>query len=114
MFVDYTGGFEDGEGVLGDEEKSANRLSLNRYFFDDRWTKNRVVTSMDWSVAYPELMCASYDKNPGLATNSVFPRLVVEKKIIELSGGQINYPSQGRIMISFVPPGNSHVSVSDY
>ena len=77
MFVDYTGGFEDGEGVLGDEEKSANRLSLNRYFFDDRWTKNRVVTSMDWSVAYPELMCASYDKNPGLATNSVFPRLVV-------------------------------------
>jgi len=67
MFVDYTGGFEDGEGVLGDEEKSANRLSLNRYFFDDRWTKNRVVTSMDWSVAYPELMCASYDKNPDAA-----------------------------------------------
>ena len=80
MFVDYTGGFEDGEGVLGDEEKSANRLSLNRYFFDDRWTKNRVVTSMDWSVAYPELMCASYDKNPGLATSSIFPCLVFEKK----------------------------------
>ena len=111
MFVDYTGGFEDGEGVLGDEEKSANRLSLNRYFFDDRWTKNRVVTSMDWSVAYPELMCASYDKNPGLATSSIFPCLVFEKKITALSGGQINYPSSGRIMISFVPPANSLVSV---
>ena len=60
-------GFDDGEGVLGDEEKSANRLSLNRYFFDERWTKNRVVTSMDWSVAFPELMCASYDKNPDAA-----------------------------------------------
>ena len=68
LFVDYTGGFEDGDaGINGDDEKSSTRLSLNRYFFEERWTKNRVVTSMDWSAVFPELLAASYDKNPDAA-----------------------------------------------
>ena len=68
LFVDYTGGFEDGEaGINGDDEKSSTRLSLNRHFHDERWTKNRVVTSMDWSAVFPELLVASYDKNPDAA-----------------------------------------------
>lgn len=68
LFVDYTGGFEDGEtGINGEDEKSSTRLSLNRYFHDERWTKNRVVTSMDWSAVFPELLVASYDKNPDAA-----------------------------------------------
>lgn len=68
LFVDYTGGFEDGDaGLNGEDEKSSTRLSLNRFFHDERWTKNRVVTSMDWSAVFPELLVASYDKNPDAA-----------------------------------------------
>ena len=42
VFVDYTGGYEDGEGL---EDKTGGKLSLNRYFYDERWTKNRVITT---------------------------------------------------------------------
>ncbi|XP_023239120.1 cytoplasmic dynein 1 intermediate chain 2-like [Centruroides sculpturatus] len=43
--VDYTGGGEEQEG----DDKSGIKLSLNRYFVDDHWSKNRTVTSFDWS-----------------------------------------------------------------
>ncbi len=48
LFVDYTGVYdgENGEGADGD--KAGVHLAFNRYFSDERWTKNRVVTSMDW------------------------------------------------------------------
>lgn len=36
---------------------------MNRYFFDERWSKNRCVTSLDWSHQYPELLLASYNQN---------------------------------------------------
>jgi dynein intermediate chain, cytosolic len=45
------------------DEKSHARLALNRVFFDDRWSKNRCVTSFDWSTHHPELMVASYNNN---------------------------------------------------
>jgi len=61
LFVDYTGGYEDGEAL---EDKSGGKLSLNRFFYDDRWSKNRVITSMDWSTQFPELLCSSYNNNP--------------------------------------------------
>ncbi|PRD23780.1 UNVERIFIED_CONTAM: Cytoplasmic dynein 1 intermediate chain 1 [Trichonephila clavipes] len=38
-------------------------LSLNRCFHDDHWSKNRTVTSFDWSTQFPELLCASYNQN---------------------------------------------------
>ena len=60
VFVDYTGGYEDGEGM---EDKTGGKLSLNRYFYDERWTKNRVITSMDWSQQFPELLVSSYNNN---------------------------------------------------
>ena len=60
VFVDYTGGYEDGEGL---EDKTGGKLSMNRYFFDERWSRNRVITSMDWSTQFPELLCASYNNN---------------------------------------------------
>ena len=50
LFVDYTGGYDGENGDGGDGDKAGIKLSLNRYFYDERWTKNRVVTSMDWSV----------------------------------------------------------------
>lgn len=48
LFVDYTGGYDGENGDGGDGDKAGMRLSLNRTFYDERWTKNRVVTSMDW------------------------------------------------------------------
>ncbi|XP_071744406.1 cytoplasmic dynein 1 intermediate chain-like isoform X2 [Lepeophtheirus salmonis] len=62
VFVDYTGNYEnDGEGM---EDKGGNKLSLNRYFYDERWSKNRVITCMDWSTVHPELLLSSYNQNP--------------------------------------------------
>lgn len=45
------------------DEKSHARLSLNRVFYNDRWSKNRCVTSMDWSTYFPELLLSSYHSN---------------------------------------------------
>ncbi|XP_029845278.1 cytoplasmic dynein 1 intermediate chain 2 isoform X4 [Ixodes scapularis] len=57
--VDYTGNTEDQDS----DDKSGIKLSLNRVFFDDRWSKNRMVTSFDWSSQFPELLVASYGNN---------------------------------------------------
>lgn len=57
IYTDYTGG-GDSENALDD--KSDARLSLVRTFYDERWSKGRCVTCLDWSVAHPELMLASY------------------------------------------------------
>ncbi|XP_071826476.1 cytoplasmic dynein 1 intermediate chain 1-like [Apostichopus japonicus] len=60
IFVDYGGnGEEDGEG----ERDAGANLSQNRQFFDDRWTRHRTVTCLDWSKQHPELLVASYSNN---------------------------------------------------
>uniref|UniRef100_UPI0037E78491 cytoplasmic dynein 1 intermediate chain 2-like isoform X5 n=1 Tax=Semicossyphus pulcher TaxID=241346 RepID=UPI0037E78491 len=57
---DYSGrDLEDKEGDL----QAGAKLFLNRQFADERWTKNRVVTCLDWSPQYPELLVASYNNN---------------------------------------------------
>ncbi|XP_061549441.1 cytoplasmic dynein 1 intermediate chain 2-like isoform X3 [Phycodurus eques] len=57
---DYSGrDLEDKEGDL----QAGAKLVLNRPFADERWTKNRVVTCLDWSPQYPELLVASYNNN---------------------------------------------------
>jgi dynein intermediate chain len=65
LFVDYTGGFadDDSEGLDGDKSGGGVKLSMNRCFYEEKSTKNRVVTSMDWSTVFPELLLASYDKS---------------------------------------------------
>uniref|UniRef100_A0AAG5DYV0 Cytoplasmic dynein intermediate chain n=1 Tax=Anopheles atroparvus TaxID=41427 RepID=A0AAG5DYV0_ANOAO len=60
IYTDYIGG---GETDDINDEKSHARLSLNRTFYCERWSKNRCVTSFDWSTHYPELMVASYHSN---------------------------------------------------
>ncbi|XP_049298167.1 cytoplasmic dynein 1 intermediate chain isoform X10 [Anopheles funestus] len=60
IYTDYIG---DGEADDMNDEKSHARLSLNRTFYCDRWSKNRCVTSFDWSTHHPELMVASYHSN---------------------------------------------------
>uniref|UniRef100_A0A4W3IIW5 Cytoplasmic dynein 1 intermediate chain 2 n=1 Tax=Callorhinchus milii TaxID=7868 RepID=A0A4W3IIW5_CALMI len=58
LFFDYSGkDLEEKEGEL----QGGTKLSLNRSFFDERWSKHRVVTCMDWSPQYPELLVASYN-----------------------------------------------------
>nr|CAG4644687.1 EOG090X03UT [Leptodora kindtii] len=60
LFVDYT-------GVSNTDSKTDDRTGyqvvLNRCFYDDRWTRNRCVTCMDWSPQFPELLVASYHNN---------------------------------------------------
>nr|XP_037868727.1 cytoplasmic dynein 1 intermediate chain isoform X9 [Bombyx mori] len=61
IYTDYTGG-GDGENALyskGDD-KSAARLSLVRTFEEERWSRGRCVTCLDWSTFHPELVLASY------------------------------------------------------
>ncbi|XP_065089324.1 cytoplasmic dynein 1 intermediate chain isoform X1 [Ochlerotatus camptorhynchus] len=60
IYMDYIGG---GDTDDINDERSLARLSLNRTFYCDRWSKNRCVTSFDWSTHFPELMVASYHNN---------------------------------------------------
>ncbi|XP_062313863.1 dynein, cytoplasmic 1, intermediate chain 2a isoform X8 [Osmerus eperlanus] len=60
MFFDYSGrDLEEKEGEI----QAGAKLSLNRQFMDERWSKHRVVTCLDWSPQYPELLVASYNNN---------------------------------------------------
>lgn len=55
---DYTIGAEaDGDDSEG---KRVKRICA---FYDDRWSKNRSVTDVDWSPKFPELSAAAYNKN---------------------------------------------------
>uniref|UniRef100_A0A8B9L9C3 Dynein, cytoplasmic 1, intermediate chain 2b n=1 Tax=Astyanax mexicanus TaxID=7994 RepID=A0A8B9L9C3_ASTMX len=57
---DYSGrDLQDKEG----DTQGGTKLSLNRQFMDERWSKHRVVTCLDWSPQYPELLVASYSSN---------------------------------------------------
>ncbi|KAM9487293.1 dynein, cytoplasmic 1, intermediate chain 2a isoform 2-T3 [Clarias gariepinus] len=60
VFFDYSG--RDPEDKEGEMQAGA-KLSLNRQFTDERWSKHRVVTCLDWSPQYPELLVASYNNN---------------------------------------------------
>ncbi|XP_063533053.1 cytoplasmic dynein 1 intermediate chain isoform X12 [Cydia strobilella] len=57
IYTDYTGG---GDGDTAQDDKSDARLSLVRTFYDERWSRGRCVTCLDWSAAHPELLLASY------------------------------------------------------
>ncbi|XP_031709604.1 dynein cytoplasmic 1 intermediate chain 1a isoform X5 [Anarrhichthys ocellatus] len=60
IFFDYSGrDLEDKEGDLG----SGSSLSFSRLFYDEHWSKHRVITCLDWSPQYPELLVASYNNN---------------------------------------------------
>ncbi|XP_017021583.1 cytoplasmic dynein 1 intermediate chain isoform X15 [Drosophila kikkawai] len=60
IYTDYIGG---GDSEESSDERSHARLSLNRVFYEERWSKNRCITSMDWSTHFPELVVASYHNN---------------------------------------------------
>ncbi|KAL6444961.1 hypothetical protein ACFW04_002143 [Cataglyphis niger] len=60
IYTDYTGTMDGEDGM---DEKNHQRLWLNRSFICERWSRNRCVTSMDWSPQFPELLAASYNNN---------------------------------------------------
>ena len=64
-----------------------DNIALNREFYDEKWTKNRVVTSLDWStqVLYCILLysCFHFDHLISLLVNPVF------HFIISLGAGEI-------------------------
>uniref|UniRef100_A0A7N8WYU5 Dynein cytoplasmic 1 intermediate chain 1 n=1 Tax=Mastacembelus armatus TaxID=205130 RepID=A0A7N8WYU5_9TELE len=60
IFFDYSGrDLDEKEGDLG----SGSSLSFSRLFYDEHWSKHRVVTCLDWSPQYPELLVTSYNNN---------------------------------------------------
>ncbi|XP_056154786.1 cytoplasmic dynein 1 intermediate chain 1 isoform X1 [Lampris incognitus] len=60
IFFDYSGrDLEDKEGIL----QGGSSLSFSRLFYDEHWSKHRVITCLDWSPQYPELLVASYNNN---------------------------------------------------
>ncbi|KAF8629063.1 hypothetical protein AX15_003561 [Amanita polypyramis BW_CC] len=56
---DYTVGTE-----AGGDDSEGKRVKRICEFFDDRHTKNRSITDVDWSPKFPELSVTSYNKNP--------------------------------------------------
>ncbi|XP_067687231.1 cytoplasmic dynein 1 intermediate chain 2-like isoform X10 [Haliotis asinina] len=60
IFMDYSGGDREGNE---DDALAGERLKLNRDFYDERWSKHRTITSLDWSTQHPELLVASYNTN---------------------------------------------------
>lgn len=81
LFVDYTGGFadDDSEGLDGDKSGGGVKISMNRCFYDEKSTKNRVVTSLDWSTVFPELLLVSYDKSIDVVHDSGIQFIINEK-----------------------------------
>ncbi|KAL0961880.1 hypothetical protein UPYG_G00332810 [Umbra pygmaea] len=60
IFFDYSGrDLDNKEGDL----QGGSSLSLSRLFYDEHWSKHRVITCLDWSAQYPELLVASYNNN---------------------------------------------------
>ncbi|XP_048479160.1 cytoplasmic dynein 1 intermediate chain isoform X7 [Plutella xylostella] len=57
IYADYTGANHSENAI---DDKSDAKLSVVRSFYDERWSRGRCVTSLDWSAAHPELLLASY------------------------------------------------------
>ncbi|KAI7861592.1 WD40-repeat-containing domain protein [Spinellus fusiger] len=56
---DYTLGVD-----IESDENSGKGVKYICEFWDEKWSKNRSVTDIDWSSKYPELLVSSYNKNP--------------------------------------------------
>ncbi|KAL2890064.1 Cytoplasmic dynein 1 intermediate chain 2 [Ceratocystis lukuohia] len=53
---------DDGSGNTGG--KGRHKIKEIAQFYDERWSKKRMVSGIDWSPKFPELFLASYTKNP--------------------------------------------------
>jgi dynein intermediate chain len=68
ILTDYTlqiNDHEDEEGHQGNTGgKGRRKVREVAQFYDERWSKKRMVSSIDFSPKYKELLLASYTKNP--------------------------------------------------
>ncbi|KAM6496864.1 WD40-repeat-containing domain protein [Amanita muscaria] len=60
---DYIRDYKIGTEAGGDDSEG-KRVKRVCEFHDERHTKNRSITDVDWSPKFPELSVASYNKNP--------------------------------------------------
>jgi hypothetical protein len=60
IFKDYTGRDLDGQNEKMDVGEI---IKFDREFYDERWTRHRIVTCIDTSTYHPELVLASYSQN---------------------------------------------------
>uniref|UniRef100_A0A8B9X3L5 Cytoplasmic dynein 1 intermediate chain 2 n=1 Tax=Bos mutus grunniens TaxID=30521 RepID=A0A8B9X3L5_BOSMU len=74
IFFDYSGrDLEDKEGEI----QAGAKLSLNRQFFDERWSKHRVVSCLDWS-SQSAVMSATFAKfHPNLVVGGTYSGQIV-------------------------------------
>ncbi|KAJ5554434.1 hypothetical protein N7513_004393 [Penicillium frequentans] len=65
VLADYELGGVDGD-LEEDEETGKKRRGIREVcqFYDERWSKKRMVTDISFSQKFPELVLASYTKNP--------------------------------------------------
>ncbi|XP_055013101.1 cytoplasmic dynein 1 intermediate chain 1-like [Boleophthalmus pectinirostris] len=59
IYYDYSGRDHHKDGDVS----GGSSLSFSRVFYDEHWSKHRVITCLDWSPQYPELLVASYNNN---------------------------------------------------
>ncbi|KZF23900.1 cytoplasmic dynein-like protein 1 intermediate chain 2 [Xylona heveae TC161] len=68
VLADYTLGglydIDDGDAYEGTHGKRGGKLRELYRFWDDRWSKKRMVTDLNFSPKFPELLVASYTKSP--------------------------------------------------
>jgi dynein intermediate chain len=55
---------EDGYGGTTGRSRRGRRVKEVAQFFDERWSKKRMISDIGFSPKYPELLLASYTKNP--------------------------------------------------
>lgn len=60
IFKDYTGADSDEQNGRMDVGEI---IKFDREFFDERWSRHRIVTCIDTSTYHPELVLASYSQN---------------------------------------------------
>ncbi|KAJ5312310.1 hypothetical protein PENANT_c011G00790 [Penicillium antarcticum] len=65
VLADYELGGTDGD-LQEDEETGKKRRGIREVcqFWDERWSKKRMISDLSFSPKFPELLLASYTKNP--------------------------------------------------
>ncbi|CAH8653021.1 unnamed protein product [Heterobilharzia americana] len=59
IFVDYSGDDHDDAG----NTQRHQLVRFGRDFYDERWSRGRLVTALDWSPVFPELLLGAYHLN---------------------------------------------------
>ncbi|WVF67263.1 hypothetical protein IAT40_002011 [Kwoniella sp. CBS 6097] len=94
---DYTIGID---GAF--DESKGQKVKLFCAFSDERWTHGRSVTDIDWSPKFPELIAASYNKNPSAVNDPDGIVAVWNLHLLERPEFIFHYPSDV-LSVTFSP-----------